>query len=116
MSFLLDPPLLLAFGVGIVLLDRRFPGRRIRVAGFLFTLALFWGVSVPLCYDIIDIPFHGYPRGSDFCLNSWVFSGLSRSPTADVLGGLLFAAYPAWLFLGLRIGERLRSRWGTKPS
>lgn len=105
MSFLFDPLLLLLFGAGLAAVAPRLPGKHALPVGFVAVLALFWGVSLPLCYDFVNIPFHGYPRGSDFCLNSWVFSGLSRSPTADVLGAFLFAAYPAWLFLELRAGE-----------
>ena len=71
MSFLLDPGLLVASGVGIGALA---PDEQSATAAEVGTMALFWGVSVSLWQDRRWIawapPLLGSESGRDFMLNS----------------------------------------------
>lgn len=109
MSFLLDPPLLVATGAA---LERAPVGERAtRLAGAA-TVALFVGVSAALYLDTPGLrriwgPF-GCAGGREFMLTSglvrWEIGRPRRSQ--HVAAVALFALYPCWLALGRRLGRR----------
>jgi hypothetical protein len=113
-SFLIDPPWLYANGRAIARARRPAPLA-------LGTVAVFWGVSIPLYLDA------GWTRpiwracrarsGRDWMLNSGVLRLEHRRPSrgTHAISAAIFATYPLWLWLGLRQGRRSRSRLrGTK--
>lgn len=119
MSFLLDPALLIASGVGIGALAPDETSATVAEAG---TMALFWGVSVSLWQDRPWIrwapPLLGAESGRDFMLNSGTlncaiplhFDPAKRGRGRDLAAAAVFATYPLWLHLGRRLGRALRRR------
>lgn len=116
MSFLLDPPLLVAAGVAIegVTNDEAVADRLARA-----TLGTFLGVSVPLWLDARARPLEliWRPFGSDGPRDFMVNSGVLRLPTptrADarhhLMAAAVFATYPLALGIGRRWGRRLAAR------
>lgn len=116
MSFLLDPPLLVASGAAI---ERVAPDDRTadRLAGV--TLVGFLGVSTCLWNDVdsralepIWKPFgSASPRG--FMINSGVLDlPVPSRPTRrdHLMAAAVFATYPLFLGLGRRLGRRWRRR------
>jgi hypothetical protein len=107
MSFLLDPPLLVASGV---LIERRLPSSRRDVAEAA-TLGVFFGGSFGLYNNVPGLgvlwrPFRAR-NGRDFMWNSGVF----RVNTADAgwplhaTAGAIFATYPFFIKLGRRLAR-----------
>lgn len=121
MSFLLDPPLLVASGAAIERLtgDEDTADRLSRV-----TLAGFLGISVTLWNDV-DAPLlrplwrpFGSAGPRDFMVNSGVLRlPVPRRPTPrdHLAAAVVFATYPLFLSLGRRLGRRRRSRAGSSP-
>lgn len=111
MSFLVDPPLLVAHGAAI---GRLAPDERTRRAAEAAVLAVFVGTSVALYFDREwTRPLWeacGARTGRDWMLNSGVFSFDHEHPSrrTHAVAAALFATYPAWLRLGIRLGRRLR--------
>lgn len=109
MSFLLDPPLLVASGAAI---ERAVPDAEEARRLSALTLAAFVGVSAALYARAPGLravwgPF-GARDGREFMLGS----GLVRvdheqmAPVQHALAVSQFALYPAWLALGRRLGRR----------
>ncbi|MDA3660147.1 hypothetical protein [Mycobacterium xenopi] len=102
MSFLFDPPLLLASGVFI---ERVLPAAQREVAEAA-TLAVFIGTSFGLYNNVPGLgllwrPFRAQ-GGRDFMWNSGVF-GVNADDIGwpmHMLAGLIFATYPFFLKLG----------------
>jgi hypothetical protein len=121
-SFLLDPPLLVAAGVAIerVTSDEAVADRLARG-----TLGTFLGVSVPLWLDARVRPLEliWRPFGSDGPRDFMVNSGVLHLPTPKraelrhhLMAAAVFATYPLALRLGRRWGRRLAShRRGGHP-
>lgn len=119
MSFLLDPGLLFASGVGIGALA---PDDASATAAEAGTMALFWGVSVSLWQDRRWMAWAprllGSESGRDFMLNSGKvnlgvplhFDAAKRGRARDVAAAAVFATYPVWLHLGRRLGRAIRAR------
>lgn len=108
MSFLFDPPLLVASGV---LIERTLPEERRDVAEAA-TLGVFIGGSFGLYQNVRGLgllwrPFRA-KNGRDFMWNSGVF-GLNTAeagwPLHAAAGGI-FAMYPFFVKLGRRLGRR----------
>ena len=105
MSFLIDPPWLYANGRAIARSRRSAP----LAAG---TMAVFWGVSIPLYLNARwTRPIWHACRarsGRDWMLNSGVFAldHERPSPRAHAVSAAIFATYPLWLWLGYRHGKR----------
>lgn len=118
MSFLLDPPLLVASGA---LIERVTSDERTadRLAGV--TITGFVGVSTCLWNDVdsrllepIWTPF-GSRSPRDFMVNSGVLRlRVPRRPSArdHLVAAALFATYPLFLGLGRHLGRRWRRRAG----
>lgn len=109
MSFIIDPPLLVASGAAIERLagDER-AARRARKA----TVAVFVGVSVALYANAPGLgaiwrPF-GARSGREFMLASGLAPVDERAigPGRHALALALFAAYPLWLRLGAALARR----------
>ncbi|BBX65044.1 hypothetical protein MSAS_42180 [Mycobacterium saskatchewanense] len=108
MSFLFDPPLLLAAGV---LIERRLPAERRDVAEAA-TLGVFFGGSFGLYNNVPGLgalwrPFRAR-NGRDFMWNSGVFAVQTEQldwPMHAAAGGI-FATYPMFIKLGRRLGRR----------
>ncbi len=108
MSFLFDPPLLVAAGYTI---ERAVPDEQ-RECCEALTLGTFIGVSYALYNDVPGLgafwkPFRA-SGGRDFMLNSGVFRFESREvgwPT-HLAAAAIFSTYPLWLKLGRRLGRR----------
>lgn len=98
MSFLLDPPALVAIGLVIGRYVR--PRTRAnRVAAGV--VVVFLVVSTLLYVDVLPWWFGEWMRGTDWMLNSGLDTTLTRQPGTDVLAVVMFAAYPLWMKLGL---------------
>lgn len=113
MSFLLDPILLLETGgcIGSVIDDEK-----AATAAGAATLAVFYGISIPLYTDsewtrpIWKVL--GAKSGRDWMLNSGVFDCEYAAPPrrTNVAAALIFATYPLWLYAGYRFGRRRREK------
>lgn len=108
MSFLLDPPLLAASGVAV---ERLVPEER-RGTASAVVLGVFVGVSNALYHDVpgfglIWRPFRAR-GGHDFMLRSGVLRRwpLRSRRTTDAAAAAMFSLYPAWFFLGRKMGRR----------
>lgn len=108
MSFLADPPMLVATGAAV---ERLVPDRRARAAIEAGTVALFVGFSVGL---YLEKPWAtwlsrlvGARSGRDWMLNSRVtdFEYESPSVLTHLVSGAIFATYPGWYRLGRRLGR-----------
>lgn len=117
MSFLIDPFLLILFGLVVskinyltlVFDDSLFTRGSRRNALLIFgsiIIALFWGYSSLLYLDLIYFPwpFPYMSDGSDWMLNSGLPLGLVKSSTTDVIAIIMFATYPLWFYLGVELG------------
>lgn len=110
MSFLLDPPLLVASGAVI---ERHLPAEQ-RDAAEAATLGVFFGGSFGLYNNVPGLgllwrPFRAR-NGRDFMWNSGVF-GIKADELSwrmHALAGVVFATYPFFIKLGRRLG-RLRA-------
>lgn len=109
MSFLLDPPLLVASGV---LIEQRLPSDRRDVAEAA-TLGVFFSGSFGLYNNVPGLgvlwrPFRAR-NGRDFMWNSGVF-GMDTTEIrwpAHAAAGAIFATYPFFLKLGRWLGRLL---------
>jgi hypothetical protein len=109
MSFLLDPPLLVASGVAV---ERLVPEEHRGLADAA-VLGVFVGASYALyldvkAADVIWKPWFRGEGGRDFMLRSGV---LPRWPVrseraTDALAAAMFSLYPAWYVVGRRLGRR----------
>lgn len=119
MSFLLDPSMLFASGVGIGALA---PDDTTATAAEVGTMAIFWGVSVSLWQDREWMawapPLLGAGSGREFMLNSGKlnlgvplrFDPSKRGWRREAAAAAVFATYPLWLHLGRRLGRAVRSK------
>jgi hypothetical protein len=110
-SFVLDPPLLVAAGV---LIERRLPSDR-RDLAEAATLGVFFGGSFGLYNNVPGLGFLWRPfrakNGRDFMWNSGFFSVKTEKadwPLHAAAGGI-FATYPFFLKLGRVLGRLLSS-------
>lgn len=108
MSFLLDPPMLVASGVVI---ERGLPAEQ-RDAAEAATLGVFFGGSFGLYNNVPGLgvlwrPFRA-SNGRDFMWNSGVFGMKTDtlSPGMHALAAGIFATYPFFLKLGRGLGRR----------
>lgn len=107
MSFLFDPPMLVASGV---LIERALPADQRDVAEAA-TMGVFFGGSFGLYNNVPGLgllwrPFRGH-NGRDFMWNSGVFGVRTdelRWPM-HALAAVLFATYPFFLKLGRKLGR-----------
>jgi hypothetical protein len=113
MSFLIDPALLYANGHTYGQLTRSSTPDRMRDAAFATaTVAVFWGVSIPLYLDQRwTRPIWRACRarsGRDWMLNSGVtrLDWRGAGTATHVVAAGMFATYPYWLWRGLRAGRR----------
>jgi hypothetical protein len=118
MSFLLDPPMLVASGV---LIERAVPERR-RDLAEAATMGTFIGISLALYLEAPGLgafwkPF-GSRNGRDFMLNSGVFhintAGVGWK--TDVVSAAIYSTYPLFLKLGRRLGRRRAHHPDTRPT
>lgn len=115
MSFLLDPPLLVASGIAI---ERLVPDER-RDLAEAATLGTFVGVSCALYLNVPGLgalwrPFRA-DDGRDFMLSSGVLGIDHRRAGAGThaVAAAIFATYPLWLKVGRRLGRRDRGGSAT---
>jgi hypothetical protein len=108
-SFLLDPPLLVATGAAI---ERLSPDEGVARLASRAAVATVVGTSVALYLDapglgLIWRPFRA-KSGRDFMLNSGLTRFPYKRPSArtHLLAVALFAAYPLWLRAGRRVARR----------
>ncbi len=122
MSFLLDPPLLLATGMAI---ERYTADERTADRLATGTLGLYLGVSIPLWNDVrspvLDRIWRPFPSAGprDFMVNSGVFSlpvPRRAEPRHHLAAAAVFATYPLALALGRRLGRRWRARVADRGS
>lgn len=115
MSFLLDPPLLVATGAVI---ERAVPDQELARKLGAGSVAVFVGVST-LLYTRAPLPGlslwyrpFGCVDGRDFMLGSGVvsFADHDAGPRTHALAAAIFATYPGWLALGRRLGRRCARR------
>jgi hypothetical protein len=111
-SFLIDPPWQFLNGVAIA---RVSSNGKVRRALELGTDALFFSVSIPLYMNAkwtepIWKP-TGAESGRDWMINSQVFTFEHRKVTwrTHVISAAIFATYPLWLRLGLKLGKKRRT-------
>ncbi len=125
MSFLIDPFLLVISGIIELLLIRKILYKYSDMKKTLWVLSIviilcFWLIAGALYLDIIDMFFLGeFGRGNHFMWNSGCeLIGLSpfidtTIPTyldffnpLNLFAICLFAIYPLWLYVGVRIGQK----------
>ena len=115
MSFLIDPPWLYANGRTIAAVTE--DDSKAAALGAA-TMAIFWGVSIPLYLDQRwTRPVWRACRaasGRDWMLNSGVFRFDHRRAgrRMHALAAVIFLTYPAWLLAGYRRGLRARAEQG----
>jgi len=110
MSFLLDPPLLLASGAAI---ERLAPDEPTAALLEKATIITFLGISIGLYFNLPGLGFLWKPfrsrNGRDFMLNSGVFH-IESSPVSSVrthlVAAAIYATYPGFLRLGRVLGRR----------
>jgi hypothetical protein len=109
MSFLLDPPLLVATGAAV---ERLVPEEH-RGTADAAVLGVFVGVSYALylnvrAADVIWKPWFRADDGRDFMLRSGVVPRwpLRSERATDAVAAAMFSLYPAWYVLGRRLGRR----------
>ncbi|HVM39676.1 MAG TPA: hypothetical protein VM618_02715 [Acidimicrobiia bacterium] len=113
MSFLLDPPLLVANGYAIGRLAPSAGAERVAEAALVGTFVAYsvglyrneeW--TRPLWEAC------GAETGRDWMVNSGVtaFDHRNPTPTMHKVAALIFATYPIWARLGVRLGRRAVSR------
>jgi len=127
-SFLLDPGLLILIGLLIVYIARRLLGQQVKEQIFIpllaaVTLVIFYWGSLSLYFNQPYVDFlHRFaalfpligesPSGFNFMLGSgimkWPYITPQEAPFyVHLAGGFIFATYPLWLYLGIRLGCRL---------
>ncbi len=103
MSFLVDPPMLIASGIAIELLA---PTEKAADLCESAVLGVFIGTSVSLYLDAKWTEpiwkLCGAKSGKDWMINSGVFNFDydGDTPGADYFAGVMFGTYPFWLKLG----------------
>ena len=112
MSFLIDAPWQVVNGYAIA---RVSPSEKVARALEVAIDATFFAVSVPMYLNMewtepIWKP-TGAESGRDWMINSRVFRFEHRRPTwrTHAAAAAIFATYPLWLRLGLKLGKRRRS-------
>jgi hypothetical protein len=114
-SFLLDPPALFVLGLLVGTLYRltrvfgssvlrRTPTLNVLTAFNVIVIVVFWVYSGLLYLNVIYFPWP-FPKlydGINWMLNSGLPLSLSRTHTTDLVGLVIFATYPFWLWLGTR--------------
>ncbi|MGV0634235.1 hypothetical protein ABQE69_11165 [Mycolicibacillus trivialis] len=117
MSFLFDPPLLVAAGV---LIERTVPEEQREVAEAA-TLGTFFAGSFGLYHNVPGLgvlwrPFRSRD-GRDFMWNSGVFRIDTDKLDAPMhaAAGLIFATYPLFVKLGRRLGRPRRAALRVAP-
>ncbi|OBI41356.1 hypothetical protein A5707_07825 [Mycobacterium kyorinense] len=107
MSFLLDPPMLVASGV---IIERGLPAEQ-RDAAEAATLGVFFGGSFGLYNNVPGLgllwrPFRAQ-NGRDFMWNSGVFGVRTQQLNwpMHAVAAAIFATYPIFLKLGRRLGR-----------
>lgn len=112
MSFLLDPPLLVAAGAAI---ESAAPDGRASRAADAATLAVFLGFSSALYARAPGLGFLWRPfrarDGRDFMVNSGVtrFATEPAPPGLHALAVAILATYPLWLLAGHRLARRIQA-------
>lgn len=111
MSFLLDPPLLIAAGAAV---ERTVPAeRRDLVAASV--VGVFVGGSVALYLEVPGLGliwrWFRVETSRDFMINSGVFHRPYRDPAwrTNAMAAAVFATYPMWMALGRKLGRTLRT-------
>jgi hypothetical protein len=112
MSFLFDPPMLVASGV---LIEQAVPEEKRDIAEAA-TLGVFFGASFGLYNNVPGLgvlwrPFRAQ-NGRDFMWNSGVFDVKTEQLNwpMHAAAGAMFATYPFFIKLGRRLGRRLPLR------
>ena len=111
MSFLIDPALLYSSGRAYGQMTRSTPRGRRDAAVSAATMALFWGVSIPLYLDQRwTRPIWRACRagsGRDWMLNSGVtrLDPRRAGTVTHTIAAGMFATYPYWLWRGIRAGR-----------
>jgi len=128
-SFIIDPFLLLGFGLLIAWVEKRFisrhfPNLKINLTPYLFAAVIlgFWLIAGGFYLNMMDMPFIGeYGAGHHFMWNSGVeLVGLppfvdTTVPTYAECGNplnllawaMFLIAYPFFLYCGLRMGRKI---------
>ena len=117
MSFLVDPPLLVASGAALeALLPDPIPRRLVEGA----VVATFVGFSVGLYFEHPATTWLsrmvGARSGHDWMINSRVtdFEYRDPGPMTHIVSAAIFATYPLWARIGRRVGAPLRSAVQTR--
>jgi len=111
MSFLVDPPWLAANGYIIAKVSSN---EKVERALELAVDATFFAVSIPMYLNAEWTEPVWKPTGSesgrDWMINSRVFHFEHKLPTwrTHAISAAIFATYPLWLKLGLKLGKRRR--------
>lgn len=113
MSFLVDPPLLVATGAALGRSSLDDKGTRAAEAT---VLGVFLGTSISLYAEAPwTRPVWRLCRarsGRDWMINSGVFDFAYERPgtVTNAVAALAFSTYPMWLELGVRLGRAVRQR------
>lgn len=102
MSFLIDPPLLLLFGLAIYFFGARMQwSRHAKIVVGLAIALIFIIFSALLYADLIrcTFPFFSHLSGSEFMFHSNI-THITKSMVPEIVVLFLFLLYPVWIFTG----------------
>ena len=112
MSFLVDPPMLMAAGAAI---ERLAPDEHVARRAELAVLATVIGFNTALYLNAPGLRWLWGPTGAtsgrDFMINSGVFRFEHRhpSPRTHLAAVAMFCVYPLWVRLGRRVARAITS-------
>ncbi|MDQ1255127.1 MAG: hypothetical protein QG646_4406, partial [Euryarchaeota archaeon] len=112
MSFIIDPPLLLLFGLGIYFLGKKMEwSRHAKIVVGLAIVLIFVIFSVFLYADIIrcPFPFFSQMKGSEFMFHSNI-THITKSMVPKIVVLFLFLLYPIWILAGYAYPLLLKKR------
>ena len=122
MSFLMDIPLLVIWGIILAYLNKKFLKKGKKDALWfleVLTILVFWAVSIPLYLGYTNLTFLGDAgRGPWFMWNSGLEAfglhpNIQPSPGLHPIALLLLLSYPLWLLWGINRGKAI---FGRAPS
>ncbi|MBI4369385.1 MAG: hypothetical protein HY547_04070 [Elusimicrobia bacterium] len=124
-TFVVDPPTMLAFGIGVVLLAAKFfKGNKKFILGACVLFQLLFWICGPMMY--FDAPFFAdQGTGNDFMWNGYLMGfrvvpesaiPTYRSPIHNAIAVISWLIQPLFLYWGVKLGWQLARRFKLASS